>query len=571
MMALLCRVSVAALIALVPHSEIVCGSAAAAGNFRGVRGAAPGQTVTLQAVRSTLQAALDVVNRGGDGALARRIGRIEASMWPTFQALPKNSRGRLGPRAVRHMVHSYFAKEHGWLITGLSPHGMQPNTTNVHEVNVLKDQAPALVETLLEAQRSGHGLSLSDVVAMAAALERLVLDESTVVMEAAYMLNGHDAAEDVDGETLQEVLTSYLILFRAGMRTNLSDVARHRRARRGSVKRTSWRHTLDFAGDAVVDFDYARRDRTNPFAPRRYSFEATSQIMAGLAQHYGKWQNADCREMQGVLMSLDPRGAGRVPLRDFYSSPRSAHYNFTESPEYLREIGALDEVDSHGPQVRIANYMLGPSNCIASSAYFSVCCLSDCDVLMGELEGRVQAPTAPAEQLLGLVGNLSSPSADAPRRLPEQMRARLRAVADRHGGAVPLHGRLFAQWMHFAFPSECPYPHIAADTAALTPGHWRTRARLASWEERQRHMAADGAAMAPEDAPELLWSDDEVLPLQEPQAEQHGALRAAARLASQLAALVALGRAALATGRAVAAASGAGSGKKHGIELPLPA
>ena len=33
-------------------------------------------------------------------------------------------------------------------------------------------------------------------------------------------------------------------------------------------------------------------------------------------------------------------------------------------------------------------------------------------------------------------------------------------VASHHGGKVPLHGRLFAQWLHHAFPRECPYPHV---------------------------------------------------------------------------------------------------------------
>eukprot|EP00421_Protoceratium_reticulatum_P066283 CAMPEP_0168430360 /NCGR_PEP_ID=MMETSP0228-20121227/37840_1 /TAXON_ID=133427 /ORGANISM="Protoceratium reticulatum, Strain CCCM 535 (=CCMP 1889)" /LENGTH=35 /DNA_ID= /DNA_START= /DNA_END= /DNA_ORIENTATION= len=33
---------------------------------------------------------------------------------------------------------------------------------------------------------------------MAAALERLIFDESIVLLEAAYMLNGHDAAGEVD-------------------------------------------------------------------------------------------------------------------------------------------------------------------------------------------------------------------------------------------------------------------------------------------------------------------------------------------------------------------------------------
>jgi len=44
---------------------------------------------------------------------------------------------------------------------------------------------------------------------------------------------------------------------------------------------------------------------------------------------------------------------------------------------------------------------------------------------------------------------------------------RLEEVAVYHGGRVPLHGRLFAQWMHHAYPRECRYPHVSGTTDPL--------------------------------------------------------------------------------------------------------
>lgn len=115
-------------------------------------------------------------------------------------------------------------------------------------------------------------------------------------------------------------------------------------------------------------------------------------------------------------------------------------YQFTESVAYFCQIGALDEAECGRPEVRIANYMVGPSNCIASSAYYSVCCLSDCEGLMSEVEGRVRAPTATPEQLLNLAGNLSLSSVYAPRDLPVDLSERLHAIADRNNGMISLHG-----------------------------------------------------------------------------------------------------------------------------------
>merc|ERR1719456_127612 len=34
---------------------------------------------------------------------------------------------------------------------------------------------------------------------------------------------------------------------------------------------------------------------------------------------------------------------------------------------------------------------------------------------------------------------------------------------------VPLHGRLFAQWMHHIYPRECPYPHLTGTADSKLP------------------------------------------------------------------------------------------------------
>merc|ERR1719437_155448 len=98
--------------------------------------------------------------------------------------------------------------------------------------------------------------------------------------------------------------------------------------------------------------------------------------------------------------------------------------------------------------------------------------MNECDVLMGELESIFQAPAASAEDLLVVVGNLSSSTVDAPKILPRALQERLGSIAAKHGGQVPLHGRLFAQWLHFAFPYECPFPGLQEDPAMLLSTYW---------------------------------------------------------------------------------------------------
>merc|ERR1719188_2514297 len=136
-------------------------------------------------------------------------------------------------------------------------------------------------------------------------------------------------------------------------------------------------------------------------------------------------------------MDLDSQGSGLVPLKHFYSkdTPKHHSFEFFESLEYLDAIGALDRSSSsEHPQVRITNYVLGPSNCFAHGLYYSMCCMSECEVLMGELEGIFQAPAASSKELINVVSNLSTSTVDAPRRLPGFLQQRLESIAAMHGG-----------------------------------------------------------------------------------------------------------------------------------------
>uniref|UniRef100_A0A7S1M827 EF-hand domain-containing protein n=1 Tax=Alexandrium catenella TaxID=2925 RepID=A0A7S1M827_ALECA len=531
-----------------------CGASAGL-RFRGAAGAggeAPERVVAVREVEFSLRSALEALLRGGQSSAAARLARIEASVWQTFQALPKNSAGRLAPRAVRYLVHGYFAREHGWLVKGLEPHGMQANMSEVHEVGILRDRAPALVETLLEARQMDRGLSLDDVVVMAAALERLIFGESLKLLETAYALNDLSADSPAAEEELHEVLRSYLLIFQMGVRGNLSDARKHQAIKRKLAQiGGSWPTLVEFEEDAVRNYGFATQHQMNPFASPSYTFEAAAHIVEDLAQAYGKWQNAECRQMKEELIGLDINGDGRVPLSSFYAQPETSDYHFTESRDYLRTIGALDETVSGNPRVRIANYMLGPSNCIASSSYYSVCCLSECEALMNELEEKVRAPTAPADRLLEIVANLTSSSyaPEAPRQLPEDLKGKMRAIGERHGGAVPLHGRLFAQWMHHAYPRECPYPH-EGDVNPQTPDEWMKEevgqeegsqateprssdARASEAEVRKilgscATAGADGApcSAAATSVPhkDLPWSDAEVLLARQPASEEGSSL-----------------------------------------------
>jgi len=559
---------------------------------------------------------LDSIEMDADSALAQRAYSIQASMARTYQALPKNEYGHLGSRSVLYLVQTYFAKEHGWLINGLEPQGTELSVKQeVQDVVVLQEKVPSHLMAILAARHADRGLSFDDIVAMVAFLERLILNESIDLLDAAYSLNNRSTNELLDEAMMHDVLTSYLYVFRDRRKL---DYEQHQSLKEAlssqhsaEVEQTEHLQdgvdshfssmelpTLaDFEGDELLNMVFERRMRSNPFRRPLFSFDVASRLVDRLAQKYGKWQNEECLDMKTVLMSLDAGSAGLVPLDRFYMHTSEAGYQFWESKEYLRQVGALDESLENRPRVRITNYVLGPSNCIASSEYFSVCCLNECKALMSELEGHIKAPVASPRRILRLVSNMSSSSIEAPRQLHESLESQLRAIAEQSNGRVHLHGRLFAQWLHHAFPNECPYPWIPANVEVSQVKYWGNDKHMASAEEMAEHIrgdfvatgesssdsgsssssssgsggsserranstratstsaAADLATSAGEVASPLplassLWSSDDVLPLLEPEMPERSPSGGVLHLLSQIALFIVAGNFALLGGAA---------------------
>ena len=171
-------------------------------------------------------------------------------------------------------MHNYFAKEHGWLIEGLEPHGNQEEVSEMHEVSILQDKAPLLVETLLEAKRGDRGLSLSDTVAMIAALERLIYDESQQLLQASYRLNGFAPAEPITESAIHEVLTSYLLLFEMGQKANLTDSRRHQLLKKRAAEAGgNWPMLVAFERDSVLNYVSSKSEQSIAEADR-FTFQA---------------------------------------------------------------------------------------------------------------------------------------------------------------------------------------------------------------------------------------------------------------------------------------------------------
>jgi hypothetical protein len=228
----------------------------------------------------------------------------------------------------------------------------------------------------------------------------------------------------------------------------------------------AWSATQEFVRGVrqnITRFESSEEQRTSG----TLDFSLVARVAERVGEQFGRFQDHECKQIKSALVAKEEAGTGRVRLSDFW---KDAHDNpdeawqFGESLNYLRQLGVLDESDAQNPRVMIANYVSSPSNCIASSSFYSVCCMDECESLIGHIENEIAAPEAKVERIAGVITTLASSSVAAPRTLSQTLMKRLEEIAIGHGGAVQLHGRLFAQWMHHAYPRECPYPHVSGTT-----------------------------------------------------------------------------------------------------------
>merc|ERR1740115_628672 len=150
-------------------------------------------------------------------------------------------------------------------------------------------------------------------------------------------------------------------------------------------------------------------------------FSLVARVAERVGGRFGSFQDKECHQIKSSLVNIEERGTGRVRLSGFYKPAMDGQWQFQESVAYLRELGALDETDAEKPRVIIANYITSPSNCIASSSFYAVCCMDECEGLLGHLERRIAAPSASTTKIASLVSELSSSSVAAPRNLPSTL------------------------------------------------------------------------------------------------------------------------------------------------------
>jgi len=419
-------------------------------------------------------------------ATKTHIISLETELRPMYNAVPQEADGSLRHTVVRYVLHRMFAKR-GWFIRGLEPGtggNEKKNTTSGDSLQDLQEWVPSFLQGFLEQLAGGRGISLRELAVLAATLEDLIHKETINRLEVAFNALELPVDKKVDEEHIVEVLEVFMMIYLLGERPftvkGRQDVQRAHKVFAKKVKDWTevqeWMHGVRekvFPGGAALDF------------------ESMGRVVEEIGANYGTYNKKECGSLKSELMSAESKKAGRITLADFYKKGKEGVFELNEKIDYLRTLGAIDESDPKQPHVIISNYVGSRPNCLLASKFYVVCCTNECEDLMGKLENSIAGEMASPEQILDLVSSFSTPTVVAPRKISSTLTQRLQGIAQSNGGQVPLHGRLFAQWMHHAFPRECPFPH--EDLAnPQTPDEWmkETGQKLkASDEEIMSHIS----------------------------------------------------------------------------------
>merc|ERR1740139_436823 len=366
------------------------------------------------------------------------------------------------------------------------------------------------------------GFDLRDAAYMVATIQQLVWDSEGTLLEKAY--NHHRIAPDqsLAIEEMGPTLEAYLVHWFVGDDAeSISILLSNRSLLVQSIPH--WEKLVSMATGHAKAMEYKRQNlpllaladtsarRGHNALSSLFSFEDMHRIVGGITTSFASYWESECQSMKNALVDMDTHHTGRVPLSKFYSKTLDSEWRFGESESYLRELGALDETGWRGKQVIIANYIQGASNCIVSATHYLVCCVNECEALQGELEVAIGGPVSNPQQILEIVKGMSSAPIEG--SLSEQ----LEKIATTHNGVVPLHGRLFAQWLHYVFPRECPFPHKVGTTSARTPNEYGDDF-IVSAEIMGQHAAARSSTalqeqMVEQDEAQWMsqWSEEEEL------------------------------------------------------------
>jgi hypothetical protein len=348
---------------------------------------------------------------------------------------------------------------------------------------MLRGVVPEHIEYVFENGVGGDGFTLQGLAVLAATVEHLVHDHQQMIVRRVCELFGFPTAGAMEEKDVRTLVLLYKAVFLIGAGDENIDLSTftaplaQRLLDEAPTRYPGWEDVVTFLDDEIATFVFSTRSQANPFKSREGSLQMALRVVEQAADHFAQHvAELECQEIKDDLLAFETGDTGRIRLADFYRAGLTSRFFYVETRDYLRDLGALDESDFvHGPKVIVSNYVLSKVNCLAHAHTYSICCMNECDHLYSQLEDAAAGYESTPKRIADIVATLSSSTVQAPRNLSQSLLQRLDDIASTNAGDVLLHSRLFAQWIHQAFPRECQYPHLTGTTTSLSPDAWSER------------------------------------------------------------------------------------------------
>eukprot|EP00931_Biecheleriopsis_adriatica_P050433 TRINITY_DN291_c0_g3_i1.p1 TRINITY_DN291_c0_g3~~TRINITY_DN291_c0_g3_i1.p1 ORF type:complete len:557 (+),score=140.65 TRINITY_DN291_c0_g3_i1:110-1780(+) len=378
-----------------------------------------------------------------------RLQVLEQELQPIFATLPHessvgSSEGGLGYAAARYLLHQHFLRQHSWYVRGLNPAGDGRKPPGDKEA--LRSRVAGHLLEVMEKKAGSRGLDLKMLAIFVATLEHLLHGDEHERLKQSWAVHGFQPDGVTDEPGLVRVLEVFMahyvfISFKAdsGYALTLEEGRKEVEAISGSY--SGWPQIRSSIEDQV--------QKQMQVSGPQLTFKDADLAVDEVLLRFREVSGSMCHDMEKSFQKLVGGERGRVNLQELRNADGGDL--FRESLDYLKELEAVDGSESE-PQILMANYMLGPSNCDGTTSFYDLCCPNTCESHKEQLElalltagDHVSAITKVAQQRLAT-------------ELPADMLKALEALSQEQGGKVLIHGRAFADWLHKVFPRDCPRP-----------------------------------------------------------------------------------------------------------------
>jgi hypothetical protein len=380
----------------------------------------------------------------------------EAAFAVTYHALPKNSEGLLTMHGARYALYRFFDKKRGWQLKGLEPAGGSWLETVEMDPSV-KQTSKFMVPTVLindiMGQMGTRGVTLHQLAIVAMTMEHAIRSEMLLYLYKIYRTLGLPLEGKRNEEEVNSILSTYLMVFAFGVNLDVSTRTDIVKARMLLDSKHHWWHDLQNFIAEELQADALSRRGPKQTAGDLDFFELLN-VTLRIGEHYSNWQRRDCSRAKDQLSPLAEASSGRIAFTDWGKLPQATVKPFfTEDAERLRYFNAMDESQRENPKVIMPNYLNSKSMCLTTASYYMVCCSNDCENYLDRLRA-VGSPELTPNQIKEVLQGL------LPERLDQDtIWSELKGFAEQQDGKIALHGFPFAQWLHKAFPIECPAPN----------------------------------------------------------------------------------------------------------------